>query len=133
MKLISCHDGKLHALEEGALAGPRARTFRTGLPALDALPPGGAFARGAVHELLADPADGQPLFLAAVLARGAGGGERRDKGTGGQGDKETKERSAACSSSGPLVPLSPCPPVSSAIVWSDPLGELYPPALAALG
>ena len=43
MKLISCHDGKLHALEAGedGLAGPADNAFRTGLPALDALPPGG--------------------------------------------------------------------------------------------
>ena len=103
MKLISCHDGKLHALEAGddglgASSAPD-RSFVTGLPALDALPPGGAFARGAVHELLAASADGQPLFFAAVLARGAGHSAND----------------------------------SPAIIWSDPAGELYPPALADLG
>ena len=133
MKLISCHDGKLHALEAGGLraAGPRA--FRTGLAALDALPPGGAFARGAVHELLTAPSDAKPLFLAALLARGAGSGDTgsRDKETRGQGDKERETGGTA--SFDPLVSLSPDPPASSAIVWSDPHGELYPPALAALG
>ena len=134
MKLISCHDGKLHALDAGGslLANPAAKTFRTGLPALDALAPGGAFARGAVHELLAAPEDGKPLLLAAMLARAAEGG-KRDKGTRGQGDKETKDGSALCSPHDPLVSLSPCPLVSSAIVWSDPHHELYPPAVAALG
>ena len=140
MKLISCHDGKLHALEAGALAGPQGRTFRTGLAALDALPPGGAFARGAVHELLTAPSDAKPLFLAALLARGAGSGDAgsrnkeirsRDKETRGQGDKERETGGTA--SFDPLVSLSPDPPASSAIVWSDPHGELYPPALAALG
>jgi protein ImuA len=117
MKLISCHDGKLHALETGGLraAGPGA--FRTGLAALDALSPGGAFARGAVHELLTAPSDGKPLFLAALLARGAGeGGKVND----------------------PPLTLSPPHLVApssfpSPIIWSDPHGELYPPALAALG
>jgi protein ImuA len=110
MKLISCHDGKLHALESGAArAGPwaaaasDAKVFRTGLAALDALPPGGALARGAVHELLTGPADATPMFLAAWLARRAWVGD----------DSSAKE--------------------SRAVVWCDPRHELYPPAVAALG
>src|SRR5687768_9588541 len=140
MKLISCHDGKLHALEAGddGLAGPADGVFRTGLPALDALPPGGAFARGAVHELLAAPADGRPLFLAALMARGAAGidtekgtrGEKVKAGIGGQGSDGARI---------PPAPLPPCSPARAgalptrAIIWSDPRGEIYPPALAALG
>ena len=73
MKLISCHDGRLLTLDA---ADPRrtpavasGNAFRTGLPALDALPPGGAFARGAVHELLAGAEHPKPMQLAAWLAR----------------------------------------------------------------
>lgn len=103
MKLISCHDGKLHALDAGApalRASPGGRAFVTGLPALDALAPGGAFARGAVHELLWALADGQPLFLATLLARASCGTDTLGTGS---------------------------------IIWCDPEGELYPPALAAHG
>src|SRR4051812_5009051 len=108
MKLISCHDGKLHGLDAsvavtagGVRPMGRENAFRTGLAALDDLSPGGAFARGAVHELLYPPGEPAPLFPAAMLARCAGeAGEQ-----GGTG----------------------------VIVWSDPNRELYPPALAALG
>jgi protein ImuA len=109
MKLISCHDGKLHALDAGsARAGSAASTagckaFHTGLAALDALSPGGAFARGAVHELLTAPADGTPMFFAAMLARRAWAGT----------DDATRN--------------------TGAVVWSDPRQELYPPAVATVG
>src|SRR3954471_7439947 len=74
MQLISCHNGKIHAIGEDALrAAAPAGAFRSGLAALDELAPGGAFARGAVHELLAAPEHGRPLFLAALLARAAMG------------------------------------------------------------
>ena len=86
MRLISCHDGKLLTLDAELPGAVRGATgcaisaagpgFVTGLPALDALPPGGAFARGAVHELLCDPAHGMPLFLAMLLARTCGTGAR---------------------------------------------------------
>ena len=102
MRLISCHDGRLLTLDaEGLRAGDVAssgaggRGFVTGLAALDALPPGGAFARGAVHEILTGEGHGTPLFLAMVLAK---------SGTAG-----------------------------AAIVWCDPKGTIYPPALAAHG
>ena len=107
MKLISCHDGKLHTLDTGGGAvarrldrsettGPTsADAFRTGLAAFDALPPGGAFARGAVHELLHAPGHAAPMFPTAWLAK--------------------------------------CAAEQNAVVWSDPARELYPPALAALG
>src|SRR5438067_143682 len=91
--LISCHDGRLLTLDAVRLRASPDRSFRTGLEPLDALAPGGAFARGAVHELLSDPKhEGRPLLVASVLARG-----------------------------------------SSILIWSDPLNELYPPALIAQG
>jgi hypothetical protein len=102
MKLISCHDGKLHTLDAGAVpAASSSKIFRTGLTALDELSPGGAFARGAVHELLHAPKDAKPLLPAAWLARCAAGIDNMSS--------------------------------SAATIWSDPGGELYPPALAALG
>jgi protein ImuA len=74
MRLISCHDGRLLTLNaeaSGDLAPSVARgqSFTTGLPALDALPPGEAFARGVVHEILAESGHGTPLFLAMLLAQ----------------------------------------------------------------
>ena len=49
----------------------RARSFTTGLAALDGLLPGGGFACGAVHEILSAPSAGVPLVFAALLARSA--------------------------------------------------------------
>jgi protein ImuA len=68
MKLISCHDGKLFTLDAARPSRATTQTFRTDIPALDELPPGGAFARGAVHELLSKPGDAKPTFFASVLA-----------------------------------------------------------------
>lgn len=102
MKLISCHNGKLHTLDaKPSQAGSSLRlenAFRTGLSAFDALPPGGALARGAVHELLTEAQNPKPFLLAAWLARCSWGTEK-----------------------------------SGSLLWSDPKGELYPPAVAALG
>ena len=73
MKLISCHDGKLHAFDANRVGRRHAvddrSAFRTGLEAFDALSPGGALARGAVHELLHAPGHAMPMFPAAWLAR----------------------------------------------------------------
>ena len=74
MQLISCHGGKLLTLsapgEDGAALPARKQDgLVTGLPALDALAPGGALSRGVVHELLTDPTESTPLFFAMVLAR----------------------------------------------------------------
>src|SRR5215211_7116127 len=86
MQLISCHNGKIHAIGEDALrAASPAGTFRSGLPALDELAPGGAFARGAVHELLSAPEHGRPMFLAALLAKAALGVGREEVASCGGG------------------------------------------------
>ncbi|HZL36957.1 MAG TPA: hypothetical protein VFC78_16675, partial [Tepidisphaeraceae bacterium] len=72
MRLITFHDGKL-LTDDASCVGPEAAArqgFTTGLPQLDALAPAGAFARGAIHELLANPGDEPPLFLAMLLAIG---------------------------------------------------------------
>src|ERR1041385_1533318 len=67
MQFISAHAGKLQTIVQGERRA--ARSFVTGLQALDALAPGQAFARGAVHELLFQPGDGEPNFLATILAQ----------------------------------------------------------------
>lgn len=74
MQLISAHQGRLLTLEAASLQGACGRSFRTGLDALDALAPRGAFACGAVHELLSHSAKSKPLFVAALLARSTTGG-----------------------------------------------------------
>src|SRR5438552_7786217 len=85
MQLVSCQGGTLRTLAVRRLPGgglgavaaasssdaPVDRSFVTGLAALDALPPGGAFARGVVHELLAAPEHGTPRSFASLLARAA--------------------------------------------------------------
>jgi protein ImuA len=78
MRFISCHDGKLEVLGTQAFRAPAARAFTTGLDALDALAPGGGFARGAVHEILSAPEHGTPLFFAALLAAASGQGDEAE-------------------------------------------------------
>src|SRR5215217_41349 len=117
MQLISCHGGKLLTLDApgadvAALPARKDDALATGLPALDALAPGGALARGVVHELLADPAEGTPLFVAMVLARGTGAPPVLEDPAHGRGARATG---------------------GVAIIWCDPKAELYPPALAAHG
>ena len=103
MQLISCHEGRLLTLAEARLGSGHGRTFRTGLDALDALAPDGAFARGAVHELLWEKGTASPLFVATILARSTLGSDEMGQATHG------------------------------AIIWSDPHRTIYPPALALHG
>lgn len=80
MKLITCQGGRLLTLGEmpgdarHSVVAPACDvpSFATGLPALDALAPAGALRRGAVHEVLSEPAHGTPLFFAMLLARAGG-------------------------------------------------------------
>ncbi len=89
---------------------PTAQAFTTGLAPLDALAPGGAFARGAVHEILTAPEHGAALFFATLLAGasaappgGTGDGEGtkavaaatklRHQGTGGRMEEGFREGS----------------------------------------
>src|SRR3989442_13516246 len=81
MQFVSCHNGRLYLLkqrEEVALLGAAKgetgeKTFTTGLRLLDELLPNGVLARGAVHEVLADPREGTPLMFALLLAKAAAG------------------------------------------------------------
>jgi hypothetical protein len=63
------HDAHLRQL----LHQQQRKTFSTGLACLDALLPEGGFARGAIHELLSDPAHGSPKTFALLLARAVRG------------------------------------------------------------
>src|SRR4051812_10703259 len=71
MKLLTCHNGQLHAArsEFASIDANRRSSFTTGFAALDELLPNGAFARGAVHELLAIPSHPTPFFVALFMAR----------------------------------------------------------------
>lgn len=76
MKLITCQGGRLLTLSEMLGEGPSVvapatdmPSFTTGLPALDALAPGGVFRRGVVHEILSELSHGTPLFFAMLLTR----------------------------------------------------------------
>ena len=107
MKVLTCHNGQLHAAHsecgsEFGEFGVKAseRSFVTGFVALDQVAPNGAFARGAVHELLAIPSHPSPFFVALFLAKAS-----------------------------MIQPNS----LRGAIVWCDPQGKLYPPAVAAMG
>ncbi len=115
MRLIACHDGKLHALDSSVPAiGPAAArsTFSSGIPQLDAVAPGGGFARGAIHELLTHPADGKAMFFAMLLAAASAN---------------------SLQTSNLKSQLSNPPLPTGSIIWCDLTHELYPPGLAAHG
>ena len=71
MRIITSINGLLRSLA-GSIgqASGEGRFFTTGLPAIDALAPGGGFVRGAVHEVLCDDArlGVLPILLAKVAA-----------------------------------------------------------------
>jgi hypothetical protein len=126
MQLLSCHNGQLHAVNVAAWGGAsKQKTFTTGLSALDELLPGGAFARGAVHELLVLPSHPPPLFAALLLARCAIQENHRFHRL----HRLKNPNSESVKSVESVVhSLS-----WGAIVWCDPLHALYPPAVAAMG
>ncbi len=81
MRIITSHRGLLQTLSDGPGLPAAGRSFATGLPALDALAPNGAFARGAVHEALSDPRQGPPpRSFALLLARSALASDPDDEG-----------------------------------------------------
>jgi hypothetical protein len=150
MRFISCHDGKLQTLETAGLKASPERAFATGLAAWDAMAPQRMLSRGAVHELLFDAEDGPPKFVAAVMAQAAAHfpplprysvGEGRGEGARGVEVRSTAELSRDhehLDSTRTLtltlshgVPRERGPEMP--VVWSDPRGDVYPPALAALG
>jgi protein ImuA len=119
MQLITCHAGQLQSLSATTLRASSSeaidttKAFRTGLQKLDALPPGQAFARGAVHELLMPPTMGRAMFPAMMLARCA-----------------AMPRSHSIDNW--QLTIGNCQ-LFSPIICCDPAAALYPPAIAALG
>lgn len=110
----------------------------TGLPALDRLLPAGALALGAVHEVLWDEArhHPRPLFVAALFARAASG---EGSGFGVRGSEQSQRREGARSETTGGKPGSAIGPLRTrhsglgTLIWADPRGDLYPPALASAG
>jgi hypothetical protein len=138
MQLITAECGQLRTVLEAQASVRRDRVFTTGLPAWDALAPGHAFQRGAVHELLSETKDYRPSFAAALMGMGsiAVQGTRRQKAKG-ERQKEGQEAESADPfvfrlSPFALTGLSPFA-FSSTLAWIDPDRTLYPPALAAMG
>ena len=149
MKVLTCHNGQLHAAQSEFGADTNQRAFVTGFDALDQIAPRGAFARGAVHELLAIPSHPSPFFVALFIARATllkTDLAQRHRGT----EKEflnhrfrrlhrfENSNSESVKSVQSVVSSSPClcasvAKSSGAIVWCDPQGKLYPPAIAAMG
>ncbi|HET6250363.1 MAG TPA: hypothetical protein VFE47_21935 [Tepidisphaeraceae bacterium] len=112
MRLISAHDGKLLTLDAGCPTSnsvENERAFSSGIPALDAIAPGGGFSRGAIHELLTVPEDGKATFIAMLLAR------------------------ASCSLSPVPLRTGEREPKTGFLIWCDPARTLYPLALGAHG
>lgn len=149
MLIVSAHRGQLQTATDAELGSRKEDTFATGLPAIDSLLPGGGFARGAVHELLAEAEVPMPIFFAGMLARAASGENR-------WGDEENRWGDGGVERWGeedgrPITPSPHCPivsphtgkmpvprnaggpPVLRAVAWSDPRRCLYPPAVAAMG
>jgi hypothetical protein len=134
MQFITAHQGKLQTLGEvgaGGLKNARQQTFTTGLEALDALAPRQCFARGAVHELLFDAGDGQPRFAATFLAGAACGFSVAWATRPCISPRQRPSREAA--GRRPCTGGRSVPHESAPVIWSDPRGDLYPPALATLG
>jgi hypothetical protein len=141
MRFISCHDGKLQSLETAGLKASPDRAFVTGFAEWDAIAPQRMFARGAVHELLFDAAAGQPRFVAAVMAKRVASPLAPSPGTPGEGWGEgSRGARSSTNEHEPRRTLTlPSPGVpgegemQKPIIWSDPRGEVYPPALTAMG
>lgn len=105
MKLISCHNGQLFTSLHGeAQPGAAEKVVPTGLEALDQIAPEGGLARGAVHELLWRPEHAAPRFAALTFAT------HPNTSADATGSQNTK-----------------------VMIWCDPTGDVYPPAIAAAG
>jgi hypothetical protein len=127
MKVLTCHNGQLHAArsEFGSdTPGVSRRSFVTGFDALDSIAPNGSFARGVVHELLSIASHPSPFFIALFLAKSAMIQPQMNADERGLKQKINLRSSALICGSHSL---------HGAIVWCDPQGKLYPPAVAAMG
>jgi hypothetical protein len=95
MQFITAHQGKLQTLSELETTAAKGR-------------------RGAIHELLFHPRDGQPAFVAAIIAEAV----------------PCISFDVGCSMLNVQLQTNK---EQSPIIWSDPHRQLYPPALVSLG
>lgn len=70
MRMVTAHAGQLQVLSEAKIPSRRERFFETGAAAIDRLLRAG-LARGAVHEILAEPGQSRGTLFATFLARAA--------------------------------------------------------------
>lgn len=116
MRLVSAQNGRLITVEASVWTdADRPRPAATGLAAIDALLPPAGLARGAVHELLYRPEHPAPAFFAVLVARWAARPPR-------------PQASPEAPNPNPAASRTP-----GALVWIDPDGTLYPPAVFAAG
>jgi hypothetical protein len=140
MQLLSCHDGKLIKVDSADLGGHAPdRSFVTGLSAFDGLLAGGAWGRGVVHEILWEGETARPLFVAAFLARAAAtpdpAGSLQRPCLSKDEDPHPNPLPQGTIAFARKAVIGACGRGSGGgrIVWSDPRGEVYPPALATIG
>ena len=128
MRLVSAHAGRLITVEapsDDGTSRPNGLFSATGLPVWDALLPPTGLARGVMHEVLYRPGHPIPAFFALLLARMTRAGEPETRNP----KPETRFHPAAFALDSDFrFPISSFP-----LVWLDPDGTLYPPAVFAAG
>lgn len=149
MKRVTCCEGKLQ-IDSGEIDS-RAQGIVTGWHALDELLPGGALARGSIHEFLSEERGRFPLFITALVARwGRHSCLPRPNGWGrhsclprtflsepGPDEQEhllfpTDGAQRLRRGSSRKTKTDPPDERSRVVAWCDPDKRLYPPALAPL-
>jgi hypothetical protein len=105
-------------------SGGEGKTFSVGMEAWDALLPSGAFARGAVHELLMPAAMGKAMFVGMILAKAAAEGKRSTLNV----QRSTLNENAPVERWKLGVERWT---FANPIIWCDPGANFYPPAAAA--
>lgn len=119
MRLVSAQNGRLITVDESSWTDT-ARPAVTGLAAIDQLLPPTGLARGAVHEVLHRPDHPMPAFFALLLAR-----RTRPEAP----NPRTRSHPSSVGLDSDLgFRIS-----SFSLVWLDPAGTLYPPAVFAAG
>ena len=125
MRLVSAQNGRLITVDESPWTDT-ARPAVTGLAAIDRLLPPTGLARGAVHELLHRPDHPMPAFFALLLAR-----MTQFRMT--KPDIRIHPETRFHPSSFGLDSDFGFRHSSFPLVWIDPAGTLYPPAVFAAG
>jgi len=135
MQLVSCHNGRLFTTtSQSEHAVVMERAFVTGLNALDEVAPAGRFVRGAIHELLVEPAESLPRFVAMIFARASSSLSPWERvGVRGFSNHESLDFQSPLTltlSRGERESEVSLPESHRAVVWCDSSRDLYPPAIA---